>query len=64
MNSFDEAIKHVPAEAVWSSSFGNPGEAGYWEYHRMPDGTRYVVENSTRNPGAWSVRILRPIQYT
>jgi predicted glycosyl hydrolase (DUF1957 family) len=43
--TYDEALKLLPAGAVWSSSFGYPGEGGYTEFHRLPSGERWRIEN-------------------
>ena len=40
-----EAIQALPYGAKWSCSFGNPGEGGYVEYYRAPDGRRWQVSN-------------------
>ena len=45
MNTYQEAAAQLPADAKWSSSFGNPGEGGYTEYHHQPDGTRWIIGN-------------------
>ncbi len=49
MQTYREAAALLPAGAVWSSSFGYPGEGGYAEYHKMPDGRRWIITN-----GAWN----------
>ena len=41
----EQAVRLLPADAKWSASFGNPGEGGYVEYHRRPDGERWQVSN-------------------
>lgn len=43
--SYQQAIDTLPAGAKWSNSFGYPGEGGYCEYWRTPDGKRYQVSN-------------------
>ena len=45
MNTYQEAAAQLPADAKWSSSFGNPGEGGYIECHRQPDGTCWIIGN-------------------
>jgi hypothetical protein len=40
-----EAYALLPVDAKWSSSFGNPGEGGYVEYYRTPQGERWSVTN-------------------
>lgn len=59
----NEAYAALPAGAVWSCSFGYPGNAGYAEYWREPDGTRWVIENGLHNPQAWAVRRVPPLQH-
>ena len=44
-NNYATAAKSLPADAVWSSTFGTPGDGGYCEYWRQPDGTRWVISN-------------------
>jgi hypothetical protein len=41
----NKAYDQLPADAVWSCSFGYPGEGGFTEYHRQPDGTKWVITN-------------------
>jgi len=36
--SYTDAAAALPSNAEWSSSFGNPGEGGYVEYWREPNG--------------------------
>ena len=55
-----EAIQSLPADAEWSSSFGNAGEPGCAVYFRTPLGERFEISNGTfdavefvRN---WSIR--------
>lgn len=62
--TYSEAIETLPANAKWSSSFGNPGEGGYTEFHRTPDGTRYIIGNGTWmdfEPFIWTARELAPM---
>lgn len=59
--SYDEAFASLPNGSVWSSSFGNPGEGGFTEYWRAPDGKRYSISNgkwSDFRPFTWSVRTI------
>ena len=44
-NNYATAAKSLPADAVWSSTFGNPDRGGYCEYWRQPDGTRWTISN-------------------
>lgn len=44
-NTRYDVLGQLPANAKWSCSFGNPGEGGYVEYHRTPDGERWIVSN-------------------
>lgn len=43
--AYNEAIEHLPADAEWSCSFGNPGEGGFVEYYRTPSGEKWVIFN-------------------
>lgn len=43
--SYEDAATELPENAVWSSTFGNPGDGGYVEYWRQPDGTRWTISN-------------------
>lgn len=56
--TYSEAAAMLPAGSVWSSSFGYPGEGGYVEYHRTPDGERWTIKNGTSYldsaPFCWS----------
>ena len=52
-----EAYDMLPAGAVWSCSFGYPGEGGYVEYHRTPDGERWVIRNGPHDA-------FRPFDWT
>jgi hypothetical protein len=45
--TYQDAIKTLPLGAKWSSSFGNPGDGGYAEYHRAGD-DRYLIKNGNR----------------
>jgi hypothetical protein len=47
MATYQTAIAVLPVDAIWSSSFGNPGEGGYQEYHRTPNGERWIVSNGS-----------------
>ncbi len=40
-----EAYNQLPADAKWSSSFGNPGEGGFTEFYRTPNGERWIISN-------------------
>lgn len=51
-----QAYAKLPADAKWSSSFGNPGNDRFSEYHRTPDGTRYEIGHVY---GEWFVRVVR-----
>lgn len=50
-----EAYAQLPAAAKWSSSFGNPGEGGFTEFYRTPDGKRFEIGNS-RWGDEWFIR--------
>lgn len=61
--SYDEALDSLPPAAVWSSSFGGPGKAGFTEIYSMPDGTRYWVSNGqwdAPKPWTWTVTKMDP----
>lgn len=45
MATQSDAYAQLPKDAVWSSSFGYPGEGGFNEFWRQPDGTRWLIEN-------------------
>ena len=47
-NTYQDARDQLPAGAQVSSTFGYPGEGGYREYWRMPDGSRWTISN-----GGW-----------
>jgi hypothetical protein len=58
---YSEAKALLPANTKWSSSFGNPGEGGYVEYWRDPNGVRYVVSNGdwlACAPFDWATHLL------
>lgn len=60
-----EAYDLLPTDAVWSCSFGNPGETGFTEYHRTPSGERWVITNGPRDhwlvrPTAWTCEKTPP----
>lgn len=52
-----EAYAKLPANAKWSSSFGNPGEGGFSEFYRTPDGKRFEIGNG-RFGDEWSFRVV------
>lgn len=43
----------LPGGAVWSSSFGYPGEGGYVEYWRLPTGERWTISNGPWHLCSW-----------
>lgn len=43
-----QAYAQLPKDAKWSSSFGYPGEGGFVEFFRQPDGTVWQISN-----GSW-----------
>jgi hypothetical protein len=57
--TYQQITETLPANAEWSCSFGNPGEGGYTEYHRTPDGTRYVISNGSWDSGGreWTMEV-------
>lgn len=52
-NTRGAALAQLPAGAVWSCSFGNPGEGGYVEYHRTLAGERWIVSNGPYHLCPW-----------
>jgi len=55
--TYKEATDLLPDNAAWSCSFGYPGDGGYTEFHRTPDGRRYIISNgpwTALAPFAWS----------
>lgn len=60
--NYKQAMQKVPADAEWSSSFGNPGEGGYVEYYRASDGSRWKMSNGSyleTAPFAWAVEEVK-----
>jgi hypothetical protein len=59
-----EAYAMLPAGAQWSSSFGYPGEGGYTEYHRTPDGQLWQITNGSHDLPSfaldWQCKQLEP----
>lgn len=41
--TYGEAAGKLPKGAKWSSTFGNPGDEFYSEYHRDPSGRRFEI---------------------
>lgn len=59
MIPYSEALECLPAGSRISSTFGNPGDGGYAEIHRAPDGRRFEITNGpyyVREPFDWIVR--------
>ena len=57
--TYPESLKQLPTTVRWSACFGNPGEGGYCEYYRDPQGKRYIIENGdymALAPFTWTVR--------
>ena len=53
--TYREARAQLPAGATWSCSFGYPGEGGYVECWRLPDGVRWDIKNGAWDDGhAWT----------
>src|SRR5208282_4040022 len=48
-----DAYKLLPAGAVWSCCFGNPGEGGFTEYFRA-GGRRWVITNGPWDGVPWA----------
>lgn len=40
-----EAYDALPADSVWSCSFGYPGTRNFYDYFRAANGCRYVISN-------------------
>lgn len=54
---FRDARAQLPADAAWSSCFGNPGEGGFVEYFRTPAGERWTLSNGPHDamaPFSWT----------
>jgi hypothetical protein len=51
-----QASALLPTDAVWSCSFGYPGEERYSEYWRGFLGCCYVIE---KNGQDWSFRVVQ-----
>lgn len=57
--TYKQVYESLPADAVWSCSFGYPGEGGFVEYFRQPNGTKWIVSNGSYldcEPFNWQVR--------
>jgi hypothetical protein len=55
--TYQDAQERIPCAAVWSASFGNPGEGGYNEYWSLA-GEVYVISNGpyyASAPFDWTV---------
>jgi hypothetical protein len=50
--TYAQAASKLPADSKWSWSFGNPGEGGYIEYHRAPNGERWEISNGLYDASA------------
>ena len=49
------AYRKLPQGAVWSCSFGDPGDGGFTEFYRVPNGWRYKISNGPWNgPLNWT----------
>jgi hypothetical protein len=62
---YAEAVKSLPPDAFWSSSFGYPGVGGCVEYYRTPAGAVYSLSNGPYHavrPFAWTVAVVTPQQ--
>lgn len=40
-----QAYAQLPPDAKWSCCFGNPGDGGFSERFKTPDGKRYEISN-------------------
>lgn len=59
--TYAEALAKLPEDATISTTFGYPGEGGYSEFHRRPDGRRYEITNGpyyARKPFVWEMRVV------
>jgi hypothetical protein len=59
--TYKEATDLLPANAEWSSVFGNHGVGGCTEYFRTPDGQRFVIKNgdyTATAPFSWQFCIV------
>jgi hypothetical protein len=56
-----EAYAQLPADAKWSCSFGQPGNGGFEERFRQPNGTLFVISNGQWFEGDnWSITKAEP----
>lgn len=59
LESYARARLQIPSNARWSSTFGNPGDGGWSEFWRQPDGQRWEISNGPWDavqPFEWTVR--------
>ena len=47
MKTLADAQAKLPADAEWSACFGYPGEGGYAEYYRRPNGETIFITNGS-----------------
>ena len=45
METLETTRDKLPDGCKLSSTFGNPGDGGYFEYWRAPDGSRWQIAN-------------------
>jgi hypothetical protein len=60
--TYQDALNLLPSDASVSCTFGFPGEGGYSEFHRTPDGRRFEITNGSYmafSPFAWVMREVR-----
>jgi hypothetical protein len=43
--SYSQARAALPIDAIWSCSFGYPGNSGFTEYYRDASGQRWTISN-------------------
>jgi hypothetical protein len=56
--TYAQATAKLPDGAVWTASFGNPGEGGYCEYYRDANGNRYAIDNGPwHGPTVWTFQV-------
>lgn len=54
MKTYADARAQLPADVARSSSFGFPGEGGYVEYWRLPNGERWTISNGPHDALPWA----------
>jgi hypothetical protein len=64
--TYEQAIEAIPHASEWVSSFGNPNEGGYCEYHRTDDGGRWLITNGPydAHPSQFDWQLIEAGTYT